>query len=219
VFLSRRQQISTALALLCVWSSISPAQNAPTASVLPVTVVIESPADTMTELQIICLFRSLPENTLNGSLKEIDEKLHGLLGQIRSPALFGGEFGETVLLTPPSGSIGAKRLLIIGLGERASFTPARMYLVGKIALREAARLGVAHPIFAPTVLDGGVSQFPTGDVAEQVARGLRDASSSESVLRKHGSGGAATVVDFTFLAGATHAADTQAGIDRALGKP
>jgi Cytosol aminopeptidase family, N-terminal domain len=189
-----------------------------TAPALKVVVLAQGPAEAKTELQIFCLFRSSAENALHGSLVEIDEKLHGLLGQIRKPELFGGELGETIVLTPPQGTLGATRVLIIGLGDSANLTPARMYLVGKIAMREANRLGVAHPFFAPTVLDGGVSNFSTGDVAEQVTRGIRDGMASEAVVRKAGAGGALAVVDFTFLAGAAHVADTQGGINRALGK-
>lgn len=185
---------------------------------LPVTVLVKSPADTQTGLQIFCLFRSSPENTLHGSLSEIDEKLHGLLGQIRSPGYFGGELGETILLTPPAGTIAAKRVLIIGLGDASSFTPERMYLVGKIAFREANRLGVAHPFFAPTVLDGGVHTYGTGAVAEQVVRGFRDALAGELLLRGKDAASAPAVMDFTYLAGAAHAADTQKSIDHALGK-
>ena len=43
-----------------------------------------------------------------------------------------------------------------------------MQMVGEILYDEASRLGVAHPYFAPTILDGGVSKFTTGEVAEQV---------------------------------------------------
>ncbi len=185
---------------------------------LPVMVLKQSPAETKTELQIFCLFRSAPENKLQGSLLEIDEKLHGLLGEIRGPGLFGGELGETILLTPPTGTLTAKKVLIIGLGDSETFTAERMYLVGKIALREANRLGVAHPFFAPTVLVGGVTQFGTGDVAEQVVCGFRDALATEVVLRQGGAAKPLAVVDFTFLAGAQHAADTQKSIDHALGK-
>lgn len=183
---------------------------------LPVTVAVQSPAETKTELQIFCLFRSTPENGLHGSLIEIDEKLHGLLRQVRKPGLFGGELGETILLTPGEGTLGAKRVLIIGLGDSGTFRPERMYLAGKIAWREANRLGVAHPFFAPTILDGGVSGFGTGEIAEQVVRGMRDALATEAVLRGgHGTENVA-VLDFTFLAGKAHAKDTQDGIARAL---
>jgi len=211
-------KISLAAVLLLRSTVLLLGQAAPTPPTLAVTVLAKSPADTQTDLQIFCLFRSSPSNPLYGSLSEIDAKLHGLLGQIRSPEFFNGELGETILFVPPPGTIAAKKVLIIGLGDSSSFTPERMYLVGKIAQREADRLGVAHPFFAPTVLDGGVTQFTTGEVAEQVARGFRDALAGESLLREKSAAPAFTVVDFTYLAGALHAVDTQNGIDRALGK-
>ncbi len=187
------------------------------ATPVPVKVLVQSPVETKTELQIICLFHSSPENTLHGSLIETNEKLHGLLDKLRTPALFDGDAGETVLISPPAGTLSAKHLLIVGLGSSSTFTPARMYLAGKIAFREANRLGVAHPFFAPTVLDGGVSGFSTGDVAEQVVRGIRDAAATETLLYRQGAASRPSVVDFTFLAGAAHAQDTQSAIDRTLG--
>jgi hypothetical protein len=204
--------------VLVVWSSILPAwQSPPSTPALPVTVLMQSPAETKTDLQIFCLFRSSLENVLHGSLVETNGKLHGLLDTIRKPGLFGGELGETILLTPPEGTLGAKRVLIVGLGDSSTFTPERMYFVGKIALREANRLGVAHPFFAPTILDGGVTKYSTGEVAEQVVRGMRDALATEVALRAGGTAGQVSVVDVTFLAGAKFAKDTQGGIDRALG--
>ena len=187
-------------------------------SALPVKVLSQSPADSTTNLQIICLFRSSPQNTLHGSLIEADDKLHGTLHQVRSPALFAGELGETILLTPPPGTLAARRLLIIGLGDSQTFTPERMRFVGKIAYGEAERLGVAHPFFAPTVLDGGVTGFATDQVSYQVVLGIRDAVATEQVLQNKGAAPKPVVVDFTFLAGVKYAPVTQTGVDRALGK-
>jgi hypothetical protein len=195
-------------------------QHAPKAQLAPaqitVKVLMQSPADAQTELQIICLFRSSPENTLHGSLIETNEKLHGLLDQIRKPELFGGELGETMLLSPPDGALGAKKLLIVGLGDSTTFTPARMEFVGKIALREANRAGAAHPFFAPTIIDGGVTKFGTGEVAEQVVRGFREAIATHALVEAAGAAKPRVVEDVTYLAGPKFAADTQAGIDRAL---
>lgn len=117
--------------------------NAP----IPMRVLVQSPAETESELQIICLFRSDASNTLHGSLMEANEKLKGLLDRIRKPTLFRGELGETLLIDPPAGSLAAKRLLMIGLGDSETFTAERMELVGAIAYREASRLGVARPFF------------------------------------------------------------------------
>ena len=208
-------QILLAVALFLGHNVGSFAQTTPPA--LKVNLLVQSPAETKTDLQIFCLVRSSPSNPLHGSLIEINERLHGLLDQLRAPGLFNGDVGETILLIPPAGTVAAKKILIIGLGDSSSFTPARMYLVGKIALREANRLGIAHPYFAPTILDGGVTNFSTADVAEQVVRGLRDGLAAEWLLRANSAAGPLAVSDFTFLAGTTHAADTQDGINRALG--
>lgn len=56
------------------------------------TVLTQSPADTKTELQIICLFRPSPDTGLHGSLEEIDSKLGGLLTEIRKPGLFAANW-------------------------------------------------------------------------------------------------------------------------------
>ena len=187
-----------------------------TGAPIPMRVLVQSPAETHAELQIICLFESAPENTLHGSLVETNEKLKGLLDQVRNPSMFRGELGETLLLVPPAGSLGAKRLLIIGLGDSETFTPARLELVGATVYRESNRLGIAHPFFAPTILDGGVTKFATGQVSENFAAGFLRAARTETILKNAGASRGTFVQDVTFLAGPSHAADTKQGIERAL---
>ena len=189
--------------------------NAPT----PPRVLVQSPAETDTELQIICLFESAPENTLHGSLVEINEKLKGLLDKIRKPELFRGELGETILIDPPAGSLAARKLLIIGLGDSENFTPQRMEFVGSIVYRESNRLGIAHPFFAPTILDGGVTKFNTGRVAERFYAGFLRAGRTEKMLKEAGASQGQTLQDLTFLAGPTHAADTQHALERVVANP
>ena len=202
-------------ALLIAQAPVSLGQQTATSS-LQVKVLAQSPAETTTDLQIFCLFNSMPANTLHGSLTEINEKLHGLLDQLRKPGLFNGDLGETILITPPAGTLSAKQVLIIGLGDSATFTPERTYLVGKIAFREANRLGIAYPFFAPTILDGGVTGFSTDLIAEQVVHGFRDALVTEKLLQASHAAVPLSVKELTFLAGAKNVATTQKGIDRAL---
>ena len=40
---------------------------------IPIQILAQSPAETTTDLQAICLFRSSPVNTLHGSLTETNE--------------------------------------------------------------------------------------------------------------------------------------------------
>jgi hypothetical protein len=183
---------------------------------IPVQVLAQSPADTNTDLQVICLFRSSPVNTLHGSLVEMNEKLKGLLDRVRNPNLFRGELGETLLLAPPKGSLGARKLLIIGLGDSQTFAPERMQFVGEILYTEANRLNVAHPFFAPTILDGGVSKFATGQISEQVTLGFLRAAAIDKVLKDGNASARPGLAALTFLAGAQHANDTREGIEKAI---
>ncbi len=188
---------------------------------IPVQVLVQGPADTVTDLQVICLFRSSPENTLHGSLIEMNEKLKGLLDRIRNLNLFRGELGETLVLAPPKGGppkggLRAKKLLIIGLGDSATFSPERMQLVGEILYNEASRLGAAHPFFAPTILDGGVAKFATGQISEQVISGFLRAAAIDKALKNANASASPAVTALTFLAGAQHANDTRDGIEKAI---
>jgi hypothetical protein len=173
-------------------------------------------ASTHTDLQVIGLFTSSAANTLHGSLAEIDEKLKGVLNRIRKPNLFRGELAETLLITSPPNSLGAKRLLLIGLGDSQTFSPKRMQLVGQILYRESGNLGIAHPFFAPTILDGGVDKFTTGEVAEQVILGFLNAASTQQILHQASASGPTHIAALTYLAGAKHIADTQAGIQKGI---
>jgi hypothetical protein len=185
-------------------------------SPIPIRILAQSPADTTADLQVICLFRSSPENTLHGSLTETNEKLRGLLERIRKPELFRGELGETLMLAPPKGSLGAKKLLIVGLGDSQTFSTARMQLVGEILYMEASRLGVTHPFFAPTILDGGVARFATGEVAEQVVGGFLRAVATENILRDASASAGQGVTALTFLAGPKNVSSTREGIEKAI---
>ncbi len=193
-----------------------PAEMAVANAPIPMRILEQSPADTDTDLQVICLFRSDSSNTLHGSLAETNAKLKGLLDQIRKPTLFRGELGETLLLAPRAGSVTAKRVLLIGIGDSQSFTPERMELVGSILYREATRLGAPHPFFAPTILDGGVTKYTTGQVSEEVISGLLRAVQTEKILSESGNSAGHVIVDLTYLAGPKFASDTKQGIEKAI---
>jgi hypothetical protein len=196
-------------------SAPKPAEIAIKDGPIAMRVLVQSPADTEADLQIICLFRSDDSNKLHGSLIETNEKLKGLLDKIRKPSFFRGELGETLLLES-AGSLTAKRVLIIGLGDSQTFTPERMELVGAIAYREASRLGVAHPFFAPTILDGGVKKFTTGQVSEQVIGGFFRAANTEKLLNSEKKAPEPIIKDLTYLAGPQYAATTKEGIEKAI---
>ena len=135
-----------------------------------------------------------------------------MLDRIRKPESFAGSLGETLLIFPASKQLSAKQLLIVGLGDSKSYTPQRMELVGAIVYREAVRLGDTHPFFAPTVLDGGVTGFSTGETASWFVRGFFRAAETEKTLASAGLTQGAAIRELTFLAGPAHADDTRDAI-------
>ena len=183
---------------------------------IPVQVLVQSPAETTTELQIICVFQSAPENTLHGSLVEINQKLQGLLEQIRNPALFRGDLGETLLITPSTGNLAAKNLLLIGLGD--SETSLRN------AWNSSARSPIANP--SASIFATHISHPRSSMVAWRATRpekyhqafmtGFLRAARTERVLVGVGASAQEIVQNLTFLAGAAHASDTKQGIEAAL---
>ncbi len=184
--------------------------------IFPVDVLVQSPAETTTDLQVICLFRSDSANVLHGSLLEIDQKLGGLLSEIRKESLFSGALGETLLIAPRGGTVGAQRVLVIGLGDVEGFSASREQLVGSIVFVEAERLGIAHPFFAPTVLDGGKTGIDTGEAAEQFMLGFLRAKATGDLVRGAGMAAGKGLERLTFLAGATHAEAVREGLQRVV---
>src|SRR5205823_586979 len=69
---------------------------------------------------------------------------------------------------------------------RESLSLDRMERVGRVAYREAARLGAARAAFAPLIRDQGNDTLPTGDVARYVVRGLLLARDTDMRLQKEG---------------------------------
>jgi hypothetical protein len=203
-------------ALIVLLAYAQPSASNVEGAPIPIQILAQSPAESSTDLQVICLFRSSPVNALHGSLTETNEKMNGLLEFIRKPGLFRGELGETLLIAPPQNSLTAKRLLIIGLGDSQTFTPQQMQLVGEIFYVEASRIGVAHPFFAPTILDGGIAKFTTGEIAEQVISGFLRARAIDEALRDANASASQGITALTYLAGPQNVRSTREGIDKAI---
>ena len=154
--------------------------------------LVQGPSSANAQLQVACVFEytegdifnasALPAN-LNG-LVHLDEALKGELTNIRKSGQFLGHSLETILIVPSAGSMSAKKLLLIGLGDRNKFTPDLMISVGEVAAREAMRLGVSNFAFASDLKDAGIDS-PTALVAGNVVRGIVNASRSENYLKEH----------------------------------
>lgn len=154
--------------------------------------LVQGPSSADAQLQVACVFeytegdihsaQALPAK-VNG-LVHLDDALKGELTNIRKSGQFQGHSLETILITPPAGSMSAKKLLLIGLGDRNKFTPDLMTSVGEVAAREAMRLGVTNFAFASDLKDAGIDS-PTALIAGNVVKGIVHANRAENYLKDH----------------------------------
>lgn len=155
-----------------------------------IKVRMEGPYTADAPLQVVCYFKYTPEGVkrMSGAPVELDKHLGGVIASLRERGEFIGDDLETILIVPAEGSIKAKALLLIGLGDEATLSLEKMERVGKVALREASRLGAKKVAFAPIIRDQGNSTLNTGDVARSVLRGVMLANETERRLQKENLG-------------------------------
>jgi hypothetical protein len=186
--------------------------------------VVQSPSAQKTPLQIVCLFEyvegdifnsppALPKE-LNGMI-HVDEALHGLITDLRKTNKFEGKFLETLLIVPPANSISAKKLLLIGLGNRNDFKPEMMRMVGLTGMREALRLEVENYSHASDLKDAGISS-PTADVAGYVIQGAIEAYQTQMYLKKQNATEALSVTKISLLTGPAYFEDSKEGIKKTI---
>lgn len=182
--------------------------------------VVQSPSAQETPLQIVCLFEYTENDIFNSppalskelnGMVHVDEALKGLITELRKTNRFEGKRLETLLITPPPGSIAAKKLLLIGLGNRNDFKPEVMRLVGVIGMREALRLGVTNYAHASDLKDAGMDS-PTEQVAGNVIQGALEAYRTQNYLRGKHASDPLTVTKITLLAGPAYLQESQDGI-------
>lgn len=191
---------------------------------IDIEAVVQSPSAQATPLQIVCLFEytegdifnsppALPKE-LNGLL-HVDEALHGLITELRKTNKFEGHALETLLIIPPANTIPAKKLLLIGLGNRNTFKPEMMRMIGVTGMREALRLGVTSYSHASDLKDAGISS-PTADVAGYVIQGAIEAYRTQLYLKQQKASDALTVTKVSLLCGPSYFEDSQTGIKKAM---
>ncbi len=175
---------------------------------IDIATTVQSPSNQVTPLQIICVFeytegditspQALPA-AANGLL-HVDQALNGLFTDLRKSGKFSGHALETLMITPPKGTIAAEKLLLIGLGNRNNFTPDLMINIGRVGMREALRLGVSSYSHASDLKDAGIDS-PTGTVASNVIKGAVEAYETELYLKSKNLSDAKPITKITLLTG------------------
>ena len=183
-----------------------------------VKVRMEGPYTADVPLQVVCYFKYTPEGVkrMTGAPVELDKHLGGVIGALRERGEFVGDQLETLLIIPPKDSIKAKALLLVGLGDEDALSLNLMEGVGRVSLREAARLGVNRVAFAPLLRDQGNSKLGTGDVETAVVRGMLLAYDTEKRLQKEALSKEFTLDEWNVEAGPTYFDDTVAGTQKAI---
>ena len=154
------------------------------------------------DLQIICLFKHKSNgDTYQGAAKETDEKLGGMLSTLRNRGEFVGESGETILFTPPKGSIPAKRFMVIGLGDESALSLDTLRTVGRIATREAVRLKAKHVAWAPVIRDEGNTAIDVGEGDRAFTEQMLAAYDTEKRLQSQGLAQNFSIESFVIEAG------------------
>ena len=169
---------------------------------LKVKVLVQVPQDQEVDLLFLCFFKHKEKgDTVLSTIEKFDERLGGLIASLRNRGEFAGEELETILINPPPGSIKARRLMLIGLGEEDRLSLQTMRRIGTVALREAARLGVKTAAFGAAIRDQGNTKIPTGDVGREVMQGALLAYDTEKRLQKEGLGAGLALEEWILLAG------------------
>ena len=145
----------------------------------------------------------------------VDEALKGIITELRKTNKFEGKDLETLLITPPANTIPAKKLLMIGLGNRNEFKPEKMLMIGVTGMREALRLGVSSYAHASDLKDAGISS-PTADVAGYVIQGAIEAFQTQKYLKEQNASNALTVNKVTLLTGPAYFEDSKEGVKKVI---
>jgi len=153
-----------------------------------IKVRMEGPYTADVPLQIVCYFKYTPDGAkrMSGAPVELDKKLGGVIASLRERGEFIGDEGETLLIIPPKDSIKANALMLIGLGDEEKLSLKVLERVGRISLREAAKLGAKRVAFAPLIRDQGNSKLPAGDVEIAVVKAMLLAYDTDKRMQKEG---------------------------------
>src|ERR1700686_378017 len=175
---------------------------------LKVSIKMIGPYTEPADLQIITLFKHKASgDTYQGAAKDTDEHLHGILSALRNRGEFVGELGETFLFTPPSGSIPAKRFMVIGLGEEKDLSLDSLRVVGRIAAREAVRLNAKHVAWAPVIRDEGNTAIDVGEGDRVFVEQMLSAYNTEQRLQTQGLAPKFSIQSLVIEAGPTYFED------------
>jgi leucyl aminopeptidase len=107
---------------------------------MDITVVRADLTEHQTPLLAVKVFESAGD--LIGPLAKLDGKMGGRISAVIASGDFKGRAGETLVLYPAAGQIGAERVLLVGIGKKDAFGLEGIRRGAGAAVKAAAKLGV-----------------------------------------------------------------------------
>lgn len=133
---------------------------------MDVDILIGSIQEIASELVVVNLFQGVEYPS--GATGAVDRALGGAISEVISSGDFRGKLGETLVLYP-RGAIPAKRVMVVGLGERDKFDAQAVRRASASAAQAVQKLGVKA---FHTILHGaGAGGVPPTDAAQAVVEG------------------------------------------------
>jgi hypothetical protein len=185
---------------------------------LAIKVRMEGPYTADVPLQVVSYFKYTEDGAkrMAGAPVELDKRLGGVINSLRARGDFPGASLETLLIKPKEGTIKARSLLLIGVGNESQLSLDTMERVGETALRQAKELGATKVAFAPLLRDQGNSAFGVGAVETAVVRGMLLAYDTELRLQEEGLSKDYKLTDWCVEAGPAYFDETVTGVRDAV---
>jgi hypothetical protein len=179
---------------------------------------MEGPYTADTSLQVVCYFKysEAAAKKMSGAPIELDKHLGGVINSLRTRGEFRGEPLDTILINPKAGAIGAKSLLLIGLGSEDQLSLDLMEQVGQTALRHAKEIGATKVAFAPLLRDQGNSTLGVGAIETAVVKGVLLAYDTELRLQEEGLSKNYKLEEWSVEAGPMYFDETVVGVREAV---
>ena len=115
---------------------------------------------------IVNLFKGVTRP--GGATGAIDQALGGAIGELIASGDFTGKLGEVGVFYP-RGAIGARRVLVTGLGEQEKFDLEQVRKAAAAAIRKARELQARH--VASIVHGAGIARLPAGLATQAMLEG------------------------------------------------
>jgi hypothetical protein len=177
------------------------------------------PGGQLSSVQVACYLKhQAAGDTTLAAVADLDKELGGVIKALRDSGQFEGFPLETLYFRAPKGSIKAKGMLLVGVGDEQELSLETMKHVGTVVLRNAMLLNATTVSFAAALQDQNVKKLDVGDVAGAVIGAAILSYDTEKKLQEKGVLPPHSISDWYYEAGPDFFKRTVEGVDEAVKK-